>query len=84
MTDINNFDAMTAIILTGDISRRIKKYDTDEERQRAKLMSYRKYKAKKYYCEICDKIMSLYNYSDHIKTNLHNKIFLLYQNSSNK
>jgi len=27
------------MILTGDISRRMKKYDTEEERQRAKLMS---------------------------------------------
>ena len=83
MSDINNFDT-TTIILTGDISRRIKKYGTDEERQRAKLMSYRKYKAKKYYCEICDKTMTLYNYSDHIKTNLHTTNFLSYQNSSNK
>jgi len=61
MTNINNFDVLTksAIILTGDISRRIKKYDTDEERQRAKLMSYQKYATNKYYCEICDKTTSL-------------------------
>jgi len=47
MSDINNFDAMTVIILTGDISRRIRKYDTDEERQGAKVISYKKYAAKK-------------------------------------
>jgi hypothetical protein len=78
---------MTAITLTGEISRRIKKYDTEEERQQAKRMSYKKYASKRYYCEICDKTMTLYNYSDHIKTNLHNKNFenfISYQNSPNK
>ena len=75
---------MSDAILTGDISRWIKKYDTEEERLQGKLLSYKKYAAKKYYCEICDKTMTLYNYSDHIKTNLHNKNFLLYKNSSNK
>jgi len=39
MTDINTFVAQSTIILTGNISRRIKKYDTEEERQQAKLMS---------------------------------------------
>ena len=73
---------MTDTILTGDISRRIRKYYTEEERQQAKLTSYKKYASKKYYCEICDKTMTLY--SDHIKTNLHNKNFLLYLNSPNK
>jgi len=45
MTDINHCDALSkpAIILTGDLSRRIKKYATEEERQRAKLLSYKKY-----------------------------------------
>jgi len=72
------------VILTGNISRRIKKYDTEEERQHAKLMSYKKYASKKYYCESCNKTMTLYNYSEHMKTKLHNKNFLLYINSSNK
>jgi len=63
----------TEVVLTGNISRRIRKYDTEEERNQAKLMSYKKYAAKKYYCEICNKTMTLYNYSDHIKTALHLK-----------
>jgi len=74
-------------ILTGVISRQVAKYATEEERQQAKLMSYKKYASKKYYCEICDKTMTLYNYSDHINTKVHNKNeknFLLYQNSPNK
>ena len=77
-------------ILTGNLTRRIKKYDTEEERQQAKLISYKKYASKKYYCEICDKTMTLYNYTDHIQTNLHNnnnnnnKIFPLETNSPNK
>ena len=78
---------MSASILTGVISRRIAKYDTEEERQQAKLMSYKKYHLKKYYCEICNKIMTLYNYSDHINTKVHNKNekkILLYKNSLNK
>ena len=78
---------MSAPILTGVISRRVAKYATEEERQQAKLMSYKKYASKKYYCEICDKTMTLYNYSDHINTKVHNKNeknFLLYQNSPNK
>jgi len=84
-TETSDFDTLTKpVILTGDISRRIKKYDTEEERQQAKLMSYKKYAAKKYYCEICDKTMTLYNYSDHIKTNHHITNFLLYKKSSNK
>jgi hypothetical protein len=73
-----------SIVLTGDISRRIRKYETEEERQQAKIVSYKKYASKKYYCKICDKTMSIYNYSDHIKTNLHNNAFLLYNNSPNK
>jgi len=62
MADINTFVTQSSIILTGDISRRIKKYDTEEERQQAKLMSYKKYASKKYYCEIRDKTTFLYNY----------------------
>ena len=72
------------VILTGDISRRIKKYATEEERSNAKIVSYKKYAAKKYYCEVCDKTMTLYNYSDHMKTIIHNKKFLLHTNSPNK
>ena len=78
-------------ILTGQISRRVAKYATEEERQQAKLISYKKYASKKYYCEICDKTMSIYNYTDHIQTNLHNNnnnnnnnIFPLETNSPNK
>jgi len=52
---------MSAPILTGVISRRVAKYATDEERQQAKLVSYKKYHSKKYYCEICDKTMTLYS-----------------------
>ena len=33
---------MSTIILTGDISRRIKKYATEDETYQAKLMSYKK------------------------------------------
>ena len=62
---------MSGNTLSGELTRRVKKYDSEEERQQAKLRSYEKYKAKKYYCEICNKTMSLYNYSDHIKTKLH-------------
>jgi len=72
------------IVLTGNLTRRIKKYDTEEERQHAKLLSYKKYASKKYYCEICNKTMSIYNYSDHILTQLHNNNFLLQTKSSNK
>jgi hypothetical protein len=52
---------MTASILTGELSRRVAKYATDEERQQAKLVSYKKYHSKKYYCEICDKTTTLYS-----------------------
>jgi len=45
---------------------------------------YGEQKESKYYCEICDKTMTLYNYCDHIKTNLYGRNFLLYQNFSNK
>ena len=62
---------MSETILSGNLNRRVKKYDSEEERQEAKLKAYKKYAAKRYYCEICDKTMSLYNYSDHIKTKLH-------------
>ena len=75
---------MSGPTLTGDLTRRAKKYDTEEERQEAKVRAYKKYAAKKYYCEICKKTMTLYNYSDHIKTNLHLNNFLLYKDSSNK
>ena len=64
---------MSENILSGDLPRRITKYDTDEERQQGKLRAYKKYAAKKYHCEICNKIMSIYNYSDHVKTKLHLK-----------
>jgi len=40
MADINTFVAQSSIILTGDISRRIKKYDTEEERQQAINLEY--------------------------------------------
>ena len=70
--------------LSGVLTRRVKKYDTEEERQEAKLKSYKKYAAKKYFCEICDKSMTLYNYSDHIKTNFHLKKILSYIESPNK
>jgi hypothetical protein len=46
---------MTVITLTDDISRRMTKYATEEQRQQAKLMSYKKCAAKRYYCETCDK-----------------------------
>ena len=75
---------MSETTLTGDLTRRVKKYDTEEERQEAKLKAYKKYAAKKYYCEICDKTMTLYNYSDHIKTKIHLNKLLLYKDSSNK
>ena len=71
-------------LLCGDLTRRVKKYDTEKERNEAKLVSYKKYAAKKYYCEICNKTMTLYNYSDHIKTKLHLNNFLLYKDSPNK
>ena len=64
---------MSENILTGNLTRRVRKYDKEEERQEAKLRSYKKYAAKKYYCEICNKEMTLYNYRDHIKTQLHLK-----------
>ena len=60
-------------LLTGDLTRRIKKYDTEKERQEGKKRAYEKYKAKKYYCEICNKTMTLYNYREHIETKLHLK-----------
>ena len=75
---------MSGTTLSGDLTRRVKKYDTEEERQEAKLKAYKKYAAKKYYCEICDKTMTLYNYSDHIKTKIHLNKLLLYKDSSNK
>ena len=75
---------MSTSILSGNLTRRVKKYDTEEERQQAKLISYKKYAAKKYYCEICNKTMTLYNYSDHIQTDLHLKKILLYKESPNK
>jgi len=37
---------MTAAILTGELSRRVAKCATEEERQQAKLMSYKKYASK--------------------------------------
>ena len=64
---------MSGSILCGDLTRRVRKYDTEEERQEAKLKAYKKYAAKKYYCETCDKTMTLWNYSDHIKTSIHLK-----------
>ena len=74
-------------ILTGELSRRVAKYATEEECQQAKLMSYKKYASKKYYCNVCDKTISIYSYTDHINTKVHNKNeknFLLYQNTTNK
>ena len=50
---------MSETILSGELTRRIKKYDTEEERQQAKLASYKKYASKKYYCEVCNKTMSI-------------------------
>ena len=70
---------MSENILTGILTKRVRKYDTEEERQEAKLRSYKKYSAKKYYCEICNKTMTLYNYRDHIKTQLHFKNMTNYQ-----
>ena len=75
---------MSETTLSGDLTRRVKKYDSEEERQEAKLKAYKKYAAKKYYCEICDKTMTLYNYSDHIKTKIHLNKLLLYKDSSSK
>ena len=64
---------MSETTLMGDLKRRVSRYDTEEERQQAKVRSYEKYKSKKYYCVECDKTMSLYNYRDHITTKLHLK-----------
>jgi len=75
---------MSESTLTGNLTKRVKKYSTEQERQEGKLRAYQKYAAKKYYCEICDKTMTLYNYSDHIKTKLHLQKIALYNNSSNK
>jgi len=59
------------IVLTGTIPRRIKKYATEEERNQAKLASVKKYASKKYYCQICDKIMSISNYRKHLWSDIH-------------
>ena len=75
---------MSGQTLTGELTTRIKKYDTEKERQEAKVRSYKKYKAKKYYCSVCDVTMTLYNYSDHIKTQKHLGKILLIKSSSNK
>ena len=75
---------MSGTTLSGDLTRRVKKYETEEERQEAKLKAYKKYATKKYYCKICDKTMTLYNYSDHIKTKIHLNKLLLYKDFSNK
>ena len=75
---------MAAFITTGDFTPRIKKYNTEEERQEAKMRSYKKYAAKKYYCEICDKTMTLHNYSRHIESLGHLERILSYNDSSNK
>ena len=75
---------MEPSILVGDITRRVKKYDTEEERQEGKLKAYKKYAAKKYYCKICDKTMTLYNYSRHIEPLGHLERILSYNDSSNK
>jgi hypothetical protein len=75
---------MSAPILTGNLTRRVSKYDTEEERQHAKIMSYKKYASKKYHCFVCDKTMTLSNYSDHKQTQVHNKNFLLSQKTPNK
>ena len=40
---------MTTSIISGNYTPRIKKYDTEEERQEAKIRAYKKYAAKKYY-----------------------------------
>ena len=61
------------VVLTGIIQRRIKKYATEEEKAEGKLASYKKYASKKYYCQTCDKTMSIYNYSDHVNTKIHLK-----------
>ena len=37
---------MSTAILTGELSRRVSKYATEEERQQAKLMSYEKHASK--------------------------------------
>jgi hypothetical protein len=84
MSDTVSSERSFGTTLTGELSRRVAKYATDEERQQAKLMSYKKYASNKYHCGICNKTMSIYSYADHIKTNLHNKNFLLYQNTTNK
>jgi hypothetical protein len=59
------------VVLTGIMTRRIKKYASEEERNQAKLTSYKKYASKKYYCQTCDKTMSIYNYSDHLNAKAH-------------
>ena len=59
------------VVLTGSMTRRIKKYASKEERNQAKLMSLKKYASKKYYCQTCDKTMSIYSYSDHMKAKIH-------------
>ena len=64
---------MVETTLSGELTRRIKKYSTEEERQAGKLRSYEKYKAKKYYCETCNKTISIYSYRDHIQTKIHLK-----------
>jgi len=63
----------TESVLTGNIPIRIKKYRTEEERQYGKWLAYKKYADKKYHCQICNKTMTLYNYSDHLKTKIHLK-----------
>ena len=75
---------MSAPTLTGELTRRVRKYNTEEERQEGKLRAYRKYAAKKYYCEICDKTMTLHNYSRHIESLGHLERILSYNDSSNK
>jgi hypothetical protein len=47
VSDLNHSD-FQSVILTGQISRRVAKYATEEERQQAKLQSYKKYASKKY------------------------------------
>jgi len=48
ITEINDRETMSVsvIVLTGVVSKRIRKYATEEERQQAKLNSYKKYATK--------------------------------------
>jgi len=80
-----NHESAPKEVLTGNLTRRIKKYATEEERNRAKFESYKKYASKRYYCETCDKTLSIYSYSVHMKSKIHwEKEFLLTKDNTNK